>query len=142
MENLNFKKNIKTYSLNNDENCIISIDTTDYAIIDRMKKSLKNIDKLSEEYKNKTAENDDEANDMFVDVDKKIREQINYIFKSDVCTSAFGETNCFSLCDDGSVLYENFINAVIPAIKNDITKAQAKHKKRIEKYTSQAKKFK
>lgn len=141
MEKLNFKNNIKKYCINDDENCIISVNTTDYAILDRIKKSLNTIENLSEEYKNKKINNDDEANELFVSADLKIREQINYIFNSDVCTSAFGNTNCLSLCDDGSTLFENFINAVVPIIKKDIAEAQKKQEKHIERYTSQAKKF-
>lgn len=141
MENLSFKSNVKKYTINGDENCVVSINTTDYAILDRIKKSLKNIEKLSTEYKNKAVNNDDEANELFVSADKEIREQINYIFNSDVCTSAFGNTNCLSLCDDGSTLFENFVNCVIPIIRRDITEAQKKQSKHIEKYTSQAKKF-
>lgn len=142
MENLNFKSNVKKYSLNGDENCVISVNTTDYAILDRIKKATKNIEKLADEYQEKKINNDDEANELFVETDKEIRNQINYIFNSDVCTMAFGNTNCFSLCDDGSALFENFINAIVPVIKSDIEAAQEKQNKRIEKYTSQAKKFK
>lgn len=144
MEKLNFKTNVKRYSLNDDESCVISINTTDYAILDRIKKATKNIERLTEEYQEKKIDNDndDEANALFVETDKEIRKQINYIFNSDVCTMAFGNTNCFSLCDDGSALFENFINAVVPVIKSDIEAAQEKQNKRIEKYTSQAKKFK
>lgn len=142
MENLNFKSNVKKYSLNGDENCVISVNTTDYAIIDRIKKATKNIEKLAAEYQEKKINNDDEANELFVETDKEIRNQINYIFNSDVCTMAFGNTNCFSLCDDGSALFENFISAIIPVIRADIEAAQEKQSKRIEKYTSQAKKFK
>lgn len=141
MEKLNFKNNIKKYCINGNENCIISVNTTDYAILDRIKKSINIIESLSEEYKDKKINNDDEANEVFVSADLKIREQINYIFNSDVCTSAFGNTNCLSLCDDGSTLFENFINAVVPIIKKDITEAQKKQERHIERYTSQAKKF-
>ena len=142
MESLNFKSNIKKYAINDDENCVISVSTTDYAILDRNKKAIKNIENLTAEYKEKKINNDDEANELFVSADKEIRNQINYIFNSDVCTMAFGNTNCFSPCDDGSVLFENFINAIVPVVKADIMAAQEKQNKRIEKYTSQAKKFK
>lgn len=141
MEKLNFKTNVKRYSLNDDESCVISVNTTDYAILDRIKKATKNIEKLAAEYQEKKINNDDEANELFVETDKEIRNQINYIFNSDVCTMAFGNTNCFSLCDDGSALFENFINAIVPVIKSDIEAAQGKQNKRIEKYTSQAKMF-
>ena len=141
MSTLNFKTNVKTYDINGDKNRIISVNTTDYAILDRIKISLKNIEKLADEYKSKTVNNDDEANELFVTADKKIREQINFIFGSDVSTTVFGNVNCFSPCDDGSVLFENFINAIVPEIRKDISEAQNKQSKHIEKYTSQAKRF-
>lgn len=142
MESLNFKTNVKTYSINNDESCLININTSDYAILDRIKKALKNIEKLTEKYKNKTVNNDTEANELFVEADIAIREQINYIFDSDICSKVFKNANCMSLCDDGSSLFENFINAIVPVIKKDIEAAQEKRNKHIEKYTYQAKGFK
>lgn len=141
MATLNFKTNVKTYDINGDKNRIISVNTTDYAILDRIKKSLKNIEKIADEYRTKTISNDDEANDLFVAADKRIREQINYIFGADVCDIVFGNVNCFSPCDDGSALFENFINAIVPEIRKDITEAQKKQSKHIEKYTAQAKRF-
>lgn len=141
MESLNFKTNIKTYCINDDASKAIAINTTDYAILDRIKKSLKSIEQIEQDYKDKTINNDDEANTLFVEADAKVRDQINYIFGSDVCSNAFGNVNCLSLCDDGSTLFENFLNAIVPIIRKDITNAQKKQSKRIDKYVLQAQQF-
>lgn len=141
MESLNFKTNIKQYAINGDESKVISVCTTDFAILDRIKRSLKSIDEISKNYENRTTDDSDEVNELFVSADRDIRGQINSIFNSDVCTMAFGNVNCLSLCDDGSYLFENFINAIIPIIHKDVTDAQAKQSKHVEKYVTQAKRF-
>lgn len=75
-----------------------------------------------------------------VDVkDKEIREQINYIFGNDVCTAAFGTTNCLSPAG-GNLLYQNFLDALFPILEKDISAEKAKVEKNIKKYTSQVKK--
>lgn len=142
MENIKFESGVKQYSINGDENAVISIRTNDYAILDRIKKALKNTEQISQEYKGKQVNSDDDANEIFVSADKKIREQINYIFNADVCSKAFGQANCLSPCDDGNVLFENFLNAIVPLIRSNISAAQKEQNKRIEKYTSQAKELK
>lgn len=137
MNNLNFDTGYKEYSINGDEGKVIRIDTTDFALFDRAQKAAKNIDKLSDNYRQAKVETDEQANELFVKVDKDIREQINNIFGYDVSSVVFGITNCMSITKSGHMLFENFLNAVIPVIKNDMQEAVDKQNKRVEKYTSQ-----
>ncbi len=137
MNNLNFDTGYKEYSINGDESKVIRIDTTDYALFDRIQKVSKNIDKLSENYRNTKVETDEQANELFVKVDKDIREQINKIFGYDVSSVVFGITNCMSITKSGHMLFENFLNALIPVIKNDMQEAVNKQNERVKKYTSQ-----
>lgn len=140
MTSLKFDDGYKEYSINGDESRVIRINTTDFAIFDRIKKAMKQIDKIAKEYENVTPKNDDEANDLFVSADKKVREQINYIFDSDVSTVAFGNTNCFSIVfSNKQPLFYNFLNAIIPTIRSDIEKVMSKSNKNVAKYTSQLK---
>lgn len=141
MENISFESGYKEYSINNDENAVIRVYTKDYGMLDRIKKSLKNIEKLAEEYKSRNITNNDEANDFFVEVDSKIRNEINTIFDSDVSSIVFGNTNCLSICNDGNLLFENFINAAIPVIRRDLQEGIKKNSKNVDKYVSQAKRF-
>lgn len=76
--------------------------------------------------------------DIMSSCDKEIREQINYIFGNDVCTAAFGTTNCLSPAG-GNLLYQNFLDALFPILEKDISAEKVKMEKNIKKYTSQVK---
>lgn len=140
MESLKFESSYKEYSINGDESKVIRINTTDFAIFDRLKKAMKQIDDIAKEYENVTPKTDDEANELFVSVDKRVREQINYIFDSDVSTVAFGNANCFTVVlSNMQPLFYNFLNAIVPVIKKDLEKVMSKSNKNVSKYTSQLK---
>jgi hypothetical protein len=87
-------------------------------ILSRINTAEKNLDKLSEELgavAEPTAE-------QFADFDKKIREQLNFVLGSDVCTAAFGNVNCLSPVD-GKMLFERFTESFLPILKEDIAAA-------------------
>lgn len=142
MKSLNFDTGVNEYLINGDESKVIRIDTTDFALFDRAKKASEIIDKLSNDYRNADVKTDEQANEIFVKADKDIREQINYIFGYDVSTVVFGITNCVSVTKSGHMLFENFLNAVIPVIKEDMQEAMKKQNERVNKYTSQVHKVK
>lgn len=139
MNNINYDDGYKSYTLNNDENKVIRINTTDMSILKRLNTARKNIQKISDELSkiNEDKMSVDDIINRLDDCDKKIRAEINYIFGSDVATLVFGITNCASM-SGGQPLFMRFINGVIPVIENDIKSEQGK---KIAKYTSQAKKL-
>lgn len=138
MNKLNFETGYKEYCINDDESKIIHINTTDFAILDRIKKAMSNIDSISKEYENVEPKNDEDTNILFVSADKKIKEQIDYIFNSDVSSVVFGNTSCMSLTG-GQPIFMNFLNAIIPIIHFDIEKEINNQNKKVAKYTSQVK---
>lgn len=139
MQSLNFKTPLKTYAINDDENAVIKINTTDFGLIDRLKNLVERTGKIADKYK---AMSEDKLNiDVFIDFDKDIRKEIDYVLGEGVSQSAFGNVNCLSICDDGSMIFENFLNCVVPVILNDVQTAVANRSKHIEKYTNQAKRL-
>ena len=139
MQSLNFKTPLKTYAINDDENAVIKINTTDFGLIDRLKNLVERTGKIADKYK---AMSEDKLNiDVFIDFDKDIRKEIDYVLGVGVSQSAFGNVNCLSICDDGSMIFENFLNCVVPVILNDVQTAVANRSKHIEKYTNQAKRL-
>lgn len=139
MQSLNFKTPLKTYAINDDENAVIKINTTDFGLIDRLKNLVEHTGKIADKYK---AMSEDKLNiDVFIDFDKDIRKEIDYVLGEGVSQSAFGNVNCLSICDDGSMIFENFLNCVVPVILNDVQTAVANRSKHIEKYTNQAKRL-
>lgn len=139
MQSLNFKTPLKTYAINDDENAVIKINTTDFGLIDRLKNLVERAGKIADKYK--TTPEDKLNIDVFIDFDKDIRKEIDYVLGEGVSQSAFGDVNCLSICDDGSMIFENFLNCVVPVILNDVQTAVANRSKHIEKYTNQAKRL-
>lgn len=139
MQSLNFKTTLKTYAINDDENAVIKINTTDFGLIDRLKNLVERTGKIADKYKTMS---EDKLNiDVFIDFDKDIRKEIDYVLGEGVSQSAFGDVNCLSICDDGSMIFENFLNCVVPVILDDVQTAVANRSKHIEKYTNQAKRL-
>ncbi len=143
MERIKFNRGYKEYCINDDENAVIRINTTDIRIINRIDTAMKNLKNIVHDFLALVQEEqqDEKIISALADLEKKAREQINYIFNSDVCTAAFGNMSCLSMCD-GQPVCMNFIEAIVPIIKRDVEAEQKLSSKRIEKYTSQAKKFK
>ncbi len=139
MQSLNFKTPLKTYAINDDENAVIKINTTDFGLIDRLKNLVERTGKIADKYK--TMPEDKLNIDVFIDFDKDIRKEIDYVLGEGVSQSAFGDVNCLSICDDGSMIFENFLNCVVPVILDDVQTAVANRSKHIEKYTNQAKRL-
>lgn len=136
MESLNFKTGFKTYDINGDESKLITINTSDFGIFERAKQSEQILNDLKSEYNNAEGKN-------FVviakELNKKVRAQIDYIFGSEVCDTAFGNVNCFSLVD-GVPMFTHFVSALLEKISADMTSEQKKMKANINKYVSRVKK--
>lgn len=124
--------------MNNDENNVIRINTADLGILDRAEQSEEKLKKLQQEAEKaqKIEDTDGRKYAIWGELDRAIREQINYVFGADVSTPAFGTTYCFSFCD-GVPMFENFINALLPEIEKDCMAESEKMKANISKYTKQ-----
>lgn len=138
MQSINFDNNFKTFCLNEDENNVIRINTSDFGIFERFEEVKKDLENLQQEAKQiESSENEDGLQcSHFGEIDKKIREKINYVFGSDVSTPAFGTARCFSF-SNGAPMFENFLNAVIPIIEKDMAIEIDKMQANIGKYTNQ-----
>ena len=67
-----------------------------------------------------------------------MREQLNYIFGTDVSTPAFGTMNSLTFVD-GVPVFVGFLNALLDEVTADITAEQKKAEKSIAKYVNQVK---
>lgn len=134
MQSINFDNNLKTYAVNHDESNVVKINTADYGIFDRAKKSRTIFNNLSAEASE--AKNKDDEFDILAEIDKKIKQRLNYIFGADVSTPAFGEVNCLSPCN-GVPMFWGFLNALLDIIKADMEDSTLQMQKNIEKYAKQ-----
>lgn len=135
MNNLSFEVGYKEYSINGDESRILRINTSDMNIITRMNKAEKELQKIADKCNSATADN---AIETLSYLDNEVRKQINYVFDGDVSNIIFGNTNSISLAG-GKPIFENFLEAVLPIIKEDISTEQKKIERKVSKYTSKVK---
>lgn len=139
MQKLVFDRGYKEYQIGDDENAVIRINTTDVGILARLNEAVRNIEQIQKKYENAEKAESTDAIQLITECDKDIREQINYIFCSDVCTAAFGEVNCLSLVG-GKPIFENFLEVLIPVMQADFESAQKISDEKVGKYTSQVNK--
>lgn len=143
MQNLNFETGLKSYTINNDPNKVVSFDPSDYNIITRIAKASTEIAEISKELSDTTSLTGDlhdqteldKIASMVSNADKKIRTQIDYIFNAPVSDIAFGVTSCMTTTK-GIPLYERFINAVIPIIEREVKAEQKASGERVSKYVN------
>lgn len=142
MKNLNINKGHKSYTINDDENTVITVKTTDFSIIDRLTKVQEHIGDIVTEMqsikKNAAAEEYLAALDK---ADKKVKAELDEVFDSPVSAAVFGNMNSLSFAG-GQPVALNFLEAVIPEISADLEDEQKASAEKIEKYTAQVKQFK
>lgn len=150
MQNINFDEGYKEFTINNDENRIIKFNPSDIGILSRFDKASKIInDKMNVidndvelntdgSVKN-TQKNYEEAVELVNNINELIKEQINYIFASDVADIVFGLQSPISTVK-GKPLFERFINAAYSFIEKDIKEEQKESLKRMKEYQKEYKK--
>ena len=139
MQSINFNIGYKEYIINNDENNKVRININDLNIPHRIEECQSFFDEMAEKYKN---ENRQLTAEELSNLDKQVREKINYAFGSDICTPAFGNINCMSPVANGKMLFEAFFEVLMPVIEADMkaaAQAQAVHiEDKTNKYISAA----
>lgn len=124
--------NIKEYELvdkNGTSLGVIALDTTDIAIADRADKAYEKIKGILQEF------SDDADMGKLAEVDTKLRQEVNNIFNSDVCTAAFGKQHCMNV-KNGKTLIERFMDAILPVIQKEIKRESNMIQNRVNKYTA------
>lgn len=116
MQSIIFDDGYRTYDINGDESRVIRVNVSDFNLLRRNEEAE---ERISELVRQLSAANDPTPEDL-AEYDKGFREQINYIFGTDVCTPAFGESHCMSIVSDGRMLYEEFLEALLKQVEQDI----------------------
>lgn len=145
MGTISFDDGYKTYAINGDENRVIRINTSDYALLDRLVEAYKRIESIEKPDAPAAAadspvEKVAAAAKVINDIESQIRDAIDYIFNTDVCSAAFGAQSALSSIG-GVPLYERFLNALLPVVTSDIKSEMAAHKERVGRYTEKVVQF-
>ena len=108
----------------------------DFNLPDRLNKGWSKIQKCLDKARD-TIEVDDENMESVAEsisnVDKEIKEQLDFIFDTDL-SSIFGNTHLATPTKSG-FLVENLMNALMPIIEREIKKAQKNSEAKKRKYT-------
>lgn len=128
MKSINFESGIKEYAINGDESKTIRINVTDLNLLKRIEDIAPKLTEIQNRYKDMKQP----TPQQFFDMDVEIRELFNGVFGSDICTPAFGDTNCVSVNEQGEFLFVAFFNAFIPLLKEDILAVAPKREIRPE----------
>lgn len=120
MKNISFDNGVREYAVNGNEAEPIRINVTDLNLPKRLESAQKRLDEIAAEYSSGlTPENASEA-------DAELRKLMAEVFGSDVCTAAFGNTNCLTPVNGGEFLITAFLKALMPAVTADIKAAAGK----------------
>lgn len=139
--NLNYNEGVKTFSINGDESRVISVNLTDFGILNRFEEASKKIKAYIDNFDSSEIGNENEEDKelyLLKNSDRFVREQIDYIFNSPVSDIAFGKTNCLSLVQ-GEPLYYRFFEVIIPEIRNALKDEKRKQNEKTQKYQNAAK---
>ena len=132
---LKFGKSGKKYPIENVNGEVVEIviNTTDFNIPKRLADSDKIFTSFMEKY-DKVENNDSLEQEVLPELDKATREQINYIFGTDIVTPVFGVVSTWSLNDEGMPLWIPFLECIGEAVLEDMEVKSNKFNAQMNKY--------
>lgn len=144
MQSLNFDDGYQSFAINGDESRVIRFNPSDPNVIQRFQEAEDHIKESQDKIRNINLNPDgtptdsslEEAAEALKEFDSIVREQLNFIFNSDIYDTVFAGQS--PLCIVGSqkiYLFEAFMNSVLPMIQKETEKYEKASKARINKYT-------
>lgn len=146
MHNINFSDNLKSFSINGDESRVIRFNPADPNILVRAKKAQKMITAKQSQIEavkllsdGEPVENPTEqVRELLKEFDDLIRDEINYIFNSDVYDTVFaGQSPLCIVGEEKEFLFEAFLKAAMPIIQEGVDEFSIGSNARVEKYTKE-----
>lgn len=126
METLKFDEGFREYDINGDKSRIVRF-RVDPNLKERVEKAMADIEQLRAKYGNMKGDDLYKAGVEF-------REIINRAFDSDICTPAFGNASPFAIVGGEKMLYEAFLEALLPALEKEFKAVQTKPRPEVQKY--------
>ena len=130
----------KVFSVDGDESRSFALDLTATGILGRwheMEDWFQGADEKARDILNK-AEDENGIHDMskgFYELDKEIKEKLNYLFDADVCTPVVGN-GAIIRAVDGQPLFTVIISNLLPLYEKEIESENKKAQARIAKHTA------
>lgn len=138
----------KSFSIDGDINRIIQIDTSDLNVTvrleevypDLVKLAVEATDKLSSVKSTQDIEEEEKSvisdySEILKDIDKRMREKVDYIFDSSVSDVCLPRENLYSI-SGGEFKFEHLIDVLLTLYANDIKSEFKKMQDRVKKHTA------
>lgn len=144
MHSINFSDNLKSFSINGDESRVIRFNPADPNILVRADAAQKRITEKQSQIESVKLMPDgapvenptEQVRRLLKEFDDLIREEINYIFNSDVYDTVFaGQSPLCIVGEKKEFLFEAFLKAAMPIIREGVNEFNVGSQHRIEKYT-------
>ena len=134
MKNLTFDSGMNEYDLNG--KVTVKFNPTDVSFLEKLSDSFAYLDLIQEEVKQSKEEVTDEKDvyNLAKNLDSKMREIINALFGTDVCTPLFGEMNLFASAG-GLPVWANLMLAIAEEVQTSMQGELEQREARIRKYT-------
>lgn len=149
MQNLIIDDGLKEFMINGDKNRVIRFNPADINLLERFDKAYKSIEeeqrRIEKDIELKTngkpveeQEDYEQALEVIRRLNQFIKDQIDYIFDSEVSDVIFGNQSPMSTVK-GRPFFERVFDAIQPILEKEITAERKASEKRISKYTGQIK---
>lgn len=145
MRSISFSENYKSFSINGDDSRVIRFNPADPNILVRADEAQRRISEKQEQLTTvklqpdgSPVNNTEAVREALRGFDEMIREEVNYIFNSDVYDTVFaGQSPLCIVGDEKEFLFEAFLKAAMPIIEEGVDEFNAKGMDRIERYTKE-----
>ena len=122
-----------SFRINGDNDAILELNLSDLGIMERLENGYKNLQEIVQGMSN-ISDKDDNFMTEFKKADKKMREQLDYIFDSNV-SEVCGKGGTMYDLKDGEFRFESILNALTSLYANNLNEEYKKMKARIQKHT-------
>lgn len=132
-ETIRFDTGVKEFTLN--DAVTVRFCPTDMNFVETVYRAIEALDAKQEEYQQTLSKLDNGAEvfDFARKIDAEIREEINAVFGTDVCTPVFGAMSVYSIAD-GFPVWANLLFAIIDMFDGEFAEQKKKRNPRIQKY--------
>lgn len=135
--------NKKKFKINNDENRILELDTSDFTVIARLAEFYPKLEELQIKYQDIKLSNDNitESLEVFKQIDNEMRSLVDTIFDSNVCEVCVPSGTMYDLYL-GQPRFEILITKLSKLYDDNLDKELKKLRTRTEKHTAKYTKVK
>ena len=130
---LRINQGVKRYEVKDPDGELLGIvrfNPADFGMTARVDEAKKTLAELVESIP------DDAAEEILGEIDRKVKAQFDYIFGSSVSEVFFSGVSSLAVCEDGSLVLENVMEAVAPIIAEAQKAAAQASNRRVEKHTA------